>query len=50
MTKYWDKQDHDIEQLVKRVYATISIFSTVLDMDKFLNYSLARNKDLWKTL
>lgn len=50
MTKYWDKQDHDVEQLVKRVYDTITIFSSVLNMDKFLNYSLVRNKEQWKTL
>lgn len=50
MTKYWDKQDHDVDQLVKRVYDTIKIFSTVLDMDQFINYSLVKNKELWKTL
>lgn len=50
MTKYWDKQDHDVEQLVKRVYDTIKIFSTVLDMDQFINYALVKNKELWKSL
>jgi DNA polymerase elongation subunit (family B) len=50
MTKYWDKQDHDVDQLVKRVYDTIKIFSTVLDMNEFINYSLVKNKELWKTL
>lgn len=50
MTKYWDKQDQDVDQLVKRVYDTIKIFSTVLDMEQFINYSLVKNKELWKTL
>lgn len=36
--------DHDIEHLLKRVYDTVCILENILDIDKFLNYNLKRNK------
>lgn len=36
--------DHNFEKLVERVYKTVDIFSTVLDMTKFIDYSTKKNK------
>lgn len=36
--------DADTDHLVKRVYDTLNIFKTILDMEQYLNYSLAKNK------
>lgn len=36
--------DHDIDHLLKRVYDTICILENILDINKFLNYNLKRNK------
>lgn len=43
--KKWDKAapDHDKEQLLKRIYDTLCIFETILDIDQFKNYSLVKN-------
>ena len=38
------------KKLVKRVYDTLSIFDTLLDMDHFTNYSLSRNFDKIKEI
>lgn len=40
--KYWNK-DEDKEHLLKRLYSTIEIFSSVLDIKSFKNYSLVKN-------
>ena len=48
--KAWNKEDHDVEQLLKRVYDTLSIFETVLDIDEYLDYSKVKNKDELKKL
>jgi hypothetical protein len=47
--KCWDaeKPNHDKEQLLKRVYDTLKIFKTILDIEQFKNYSLQKN---YKTL
>lgn len=42
--------DADIEHLVKRVYDTLNIFKTILDMSKFTNFSLVKNKGLLDAL
>lgn len=46
MSKYWDGKDQDVEHLYKRLFDTISIFDTVLDMEQIKNYSLVKNKEL----
>lgn len=38
--------DADTLHLVKRVYDTLNIFKTVLDMTQYINYTLAKNKQL----
>lgn len=43
MDKRWTN-DHDVEKLIDRVYATVLIFESVLDMTKFVNYGLKKNK------
>lgn len=48
--KHWNKNDHNVNQLLKRVYDTLSIFETVLDITKFLDYSKKKNKELLKLL
>lgn len=45
LTKYFTN-DHDCDKLLERVYKTVCIFSTVLDMKQFINYSLVNNKAL----
>ncbi len=41
--KNWDGKNHDKEHLLKRLYDTVSIFETVLDISQFKNYSLVKN-------
>lgn len=48
--KHWNGVDQDVEQLLQRCFDTMSIFETVLQMDKFLNYSLVKNKPLLKNI
>lgn len=36
--------DYDCDKLLQRVYDTVSIFETVLDMNQFVNYSLVSNR------
>lgn len=38
--------DHDVDKLIERVYSTIEIFSTVIDMNNFIDYGLKKNKQL----
>ena len=49
LTKYWTS-DHNPEKLVKRVYDTLCIFETILDMEKFIDYTLKKNQELLKEL
>lgn len=49
LDKYWTG-DHDPEKFVERVYDTVCIFESILDMSKFINYTLVKNKDLLLTL
>lgn len=42
--KHWNGKDQDVNQLLSRVYATLEIFSTVLDMTKFIDYSGVKKK------
>lgn len=44
LDKYWSN-DHNAEKLVERCYATIKIFSSVLDISKFIDYTRKCNKD-----
>ncbi len=41
--KCWDKTNHDKEHLLKRLYSTIDIFSDVMNISGFKNYSLVKN-------
>lgn len=43
LSQNW-KQDEDKLKLVERCFKTIEIFESVLDMDKFLDYNLKKNK------
>ena len=43
-------QDHDSEKLVSRVFSTLEILSNVIDMNRFIDYSLVKNKHLLKDL
>lgn len=43
--KDWNN-DHNIEHLLKRCYATLKIFKNVLDMDTFMDYSKKSNKKM----
>ena len=47
MDKNWDGKDQNVVKLLKRIYDTICIFSTILDIEQFTNYSLVKN---YKTL
>lgn len=38
--------DHDSEKLVERVVDTMDIFANVLDREQFIDYTLARNKNI----
>ncbi len=44
-SKKWNKNspNHDVQQLLKRLYDTMGIFSTVLDINQFKNYALSKN-------
>ena len=43
MSKHWDGTDHNVVKLLERIYDTITIFSTILDINQFTNYSLVKN-------
>ena len=47
MANKWTKGDENVKKLLERIYDTISIFGTVLDLTQFTNYSLVKN---YKTL
>lgn len=49
LSKYWTN-DHNVDHLVKRVFATVKIFKNVLDMDQFIDYSKKSNKHLLEEL
>lgn len=42
--------DYDVSVLHKKIFKSISTFETVLDMSKFMNYSLKRNQKLLEGL
>jgi len=42
--------DHDTDKLLQRVYNTLEILHTVLDMSEFVDYTLSKNKYLLDTL
>lgn len=44
------KNDEDKLKLVERVYATISIFESVLDMEQIIDYTLKKNQHLLSEL
>lgn len=37
--------DHDINKLLEKLYKTLEVFDTVININNFLNYKLKRNKD-----
>lgn len=39
----WNK-DHDVDKLIERVVDTVDIFSNIIDTERFINYSLVKNK------
>ncbi len=41
----WNK-DHDIDSLLKKLFSTVTIFDSVIDITQFPNYSLKRSKVL----
>ena len=45
LTKYW-KNDHSPEKLIQRIYDTLCIFESVLDMSHYIDYSKTNNKKL----
>lgn len=49
-SELWNGKDHDTNHYIKRVYKTIEIFSNILNMDEFTNYSLVKNEKLLKRL
>lgn len=49
LVENWNN-DHDVDKLIERVYATAEILSSVLPIDKFIDYGLKKNKELLKTL
>jgi DNA polymerase, archaea type len=44
------KADHDPSKLLGKLYKTVSVFETVLNIDDFLNYSLKKNENLAREL
>jgi hypothetical protein len=44
-SKNWNN-DHNVDKLVERVYATMEIFANVLDMSTYVDYTLVKNKKL----
>lgn len=49
LSKYWNN-NHDVEQLIKRILDTIYIFELVLDMKQFTDYTIKKNKHLLEEL
>lgn len=49
LAKYWTN-DHDVLKLIDRVYNTLKIFKTVLDMDQFTDYTAKKNLKLLEEL
>jgi DNA polymerase elongation subunit (family B) len=42
--------DHDVDKLIDRVYKTVCIFKSVLNMEQFIDYSKKKNKPLLESL
>lgn len=42
--------NHDVDKLIERIYATLEIFTNVLDMTQFIDYTLIKNKPLLKEI
>jgi hypothetical protein len=42
------KNDQDTEHYLGRIYATLVIIENIIDIDKFTNYSLKKNRELLK--
>ncbi len=42
--------DHDVDKLLDRVYATIKIFKSVIDINQFVDYTKKSNHELLKQL
>lgn len=42
--------DHDSEKLIERVYDTICILENIIDLNRFTNYTLVKNKPLLTAL
>lgn len=49
LDKYWTN-DHNVDKLIERVYATLKIFELVLDLTQFMNYTSAKNKSFLEEL
>lgn len=49
LQEHW-KGDHDIESLLKKLYKTVVVFETILDLTRFPNFKLKRNKTLLSSL
>jgi DNA polymerase elongation subunit (family B) len=45
LIKYWNN-DHDIEKLLERIYATVCIFQSIIDINQFIDYNSKKNKHL----
>ena len=41
--QYWDGKNHDVRHLLLRLYETVSIFDSILDISMFKNYALVKN-------
>lgn len=44
--KYWNGKNHDLQHLLLRIYETMSLFDTILDLSQFKNYALVKNYKL----
>lgn len=49
LSKNWSN-DHDVEKLIDRVYSTLKIFKSVVDITKFIDYNKKSNKNLLNIL
>lgn len=49
LAKNWSN-DHDVDKLLDRVYATLSIFKSVIDIQQFTDYTKKSNKELLNQL
>lgn len=49
LAKDWSN-DHDVDKLIDRVYATLKIFKSVIDITQFTDYTKKSNKELLNKL